>query len=155
MVEIRDCTQLDVDQLKSCMRKGDIEECEALGLKPKHALQTSYDISPMSWSAHYKNRVFCIFGIVPLSYTEGTCSGWLLASDVLTHNKKIVQPCIKVSKEYFDHIFQYFDVITNVVKSDNTTAVRWLKCFGAEMLLPEPLGVNGELFNKFIIRKAQ
>lgn len=145
-----------VDQMKGKLRKADIRECECLGFSADFALQYSLDNSQMAWAGIKEDdEAFIAFGAgtIPSTILQKRGLIWMLATDRLEMEKDILKALARRSVKYVDQMLNTFDLLSNYVMSDNEIAIHWLEWLGAEFENEQPLGINGELYRQFYIRR--
>tara|TARA_B100001093_G_scaffold167750_1_gene160426 strand:- start:1614 stop:2081 length:468 start_codon:yes stop_codon:yes gene_type:complete len=120
--------EFDAVELYQDMRTMDMLEVIGLGHHPRLALEESYKRSTKAWSVCTSEfRMVASFGVCP-SDKENVGIPWLLG----THRMHLIKKTfIKHSKEWIERMMGDYDVLTNVVMTDNKLSMRWLVWLGA------------------------
>ena len=148
-IEIRDSFPEDVNLIKGKLRPADTEEILAFGITAAKALWRSYKGAIFRRTAFVDGEIAAIWGC------GGTVMGdvgrpWLLT----TYAAEKISP-LRFTRIYQDEVLRMLDVfprLVNYVDSRYTKATRLLDIIGFELDEPEPVGVNGILFQKFEMR---
>ena len=150
MVEIRDTTVHDVAVLSTRMRASDRREVAAYGhTDVMRAVTRSVANSVLCWSAVVDGELAAILGVAPLSVMGGIGSPWMLGTDVLTRNSRVL---VRTTPEYIGRMLVAFPHLLNFVHAENTTSVRWLRRLGFTLHPAAPFGERGAPFHKFEMR---
>lgn len=132
------------------MRGHDLLELEASGRDPFDAMLKGWKTSTKCWTGLVDGVPAIMFGVAPISALTGHGSPWLLGTpDAL----KIKRNFLLNSVGYVKEMLRLYPQLTNYVDCRNRQSVRWLKWLGFQLLDPVPIGVNGEMFHPFIMRK--
>ena len=93
------------------------------------------------------DKPVAIFGVT--TWEKGNSVIWMLATEDFDKYAKMFR--VKC-KEVFGKMIEGHDYLYNYVHAKHRKAIKWLQWLGAEILEPEPIGLNGELFCKFEIK---
>lgn len=113
----------------------DQEEIRALsGVDPKEILRLSIECTPEPWVVLLDGRIVAVYGV---SQAQGYDFGipWFLSTG---DHRLFATAFLKGSKEVIARFHEEHEVLSNVVDSRHTVAIRWLKWLGFEFL-PKPL----------------
>mgnify|MGYP006253892231 CR=1 FL=1 len=135
----------DLPQLYDDMRTMDMLECIGLGHHPRIALKESYERSERAWTI--LTDAYRMVGSFGVCASEDPQVGipWLLG----THRMHLIKKTfIKHSKEWIERMMGDYDVLTNVVMTDNKLSMRWLVWLGA---IFEECSIDG--YKQFTIYK--
>ena len=58
---------------------------------------------------------------------------------------------VKMSRNVLERWQQEHGALYNFVSVENIKSIRWLKWLGAVFYEPQPMGVNGEMFQLFVL----
>lgn len=145
MIIFRPPTQADIAHVAAHMRPMDALECEIVGGKaPKEALEESVACSEWAFAADIEGEVICIFGISRESLLSDEGAPWMLGTEGVERNARIVLRC---SVSFRDRMKAEFEHLSNIVHAHNRTAIRYLKWCGFEF--GEEIIVKGEPFLPF------
>lgn len=144
-------TQEAIDQLKGKLRAIDRLECVAFGHDPDKALQEGFERSELCFTASYNDRPVLAFGVRRESLLSDKGIPWMLATDDI---KKLSRDVVMESKVYVAEFLKRFEYLENYVHVDNIISKRWLKWCGFTFDKPAPFGLNGEIFQRFWIRRT-
>lgn len=135
------------------LRALDRAEVEAAsGLPPEVALMRSYDLSTHAWAAHAGGRTVALWGVGPLSLSEGKGCPWLLASAAFDAMGPVVA---RLSRPMLDLILVLYPRLENHVDARHARAVRWLAWLGFAIEPAAPFGHAGLPFHRFHMERAQ
>lgn len=134
-------------ELAAFMRQADRDECIAqTGLHPSIALGMSVGGSEKSWAGLVGHDLLCIWGVSESDDDEKVGNPWMLATDLLvTHQRRFLKQCRGAVEEMQD----MFPILENHVDARNTTAIRWLRWLGFDILEAEPHGPYKMPFHPF------
>lgn len=112
------------------MRAVDARECwEIGGMEPLEALQHSAQGNGQRWTALFDGEPVAVFGV-----TEDTLMGggigtaWMLGTDRLQSDWRAFA---RASKPVIGELLRRYPALTNVMLTDNTLCMRWLRWLGA------------------------
>ena len=148
MASFRKTFKEDIAELASNLREADRKELIASsGLEPLDALTLSVDISEeCNTIVTDDNKVAGIFGVARINETTG-CP-WLMGTNLI---KEIRSEFLRGSMDWIIEKNNEYQVLTNFVHAENTTAIRWLKYLGFSFpRLVEEYGVGKEPFYEFV-----
>ena len=147
MISIVPTTTEHIEELSQTMREQDAHEAVSLGYNPGELLKISYDSSLMRKTALVNGRVAACWGVcgMPMGYTGRP---WLVTSDEVYNESAFTYALIY--REEVKKMAEIFPVLENYVETEYTQSVRLLKLIGFHINEPIPLGVNGELFTRFV-----
>jgi hypothetical protein len=148
MASFRKSVFSDVEYLADNLRDADEKELKASsGLEPLEALSLSFQIShECNTIVTDEGTVVGIFGLARINDTMG-CP-WLMGTDLI---KDIRSEFLRGSKDWIIEKNKEYQVLTNFVHAENTTAIRWLKYLGFSFpRLVEEYGVGKEPFYEFV-----
>lgn len=125
MIEIRKPEKEDCYVLASNMREQDKNELEALGVKPLDALLEGLNSNIECHTVLEDGKILAMFGLNDVGYA---IVPWMLGSYEIEKNKKFVCHWGKVVIRRWLEKYAY---LSNVVHSENSVSIRWLKYLGA------------------------
>lgn len=102
-----------------------------------------------SWVWEVDGKLVCMYGVTPYGDGEGVI--WFIATDEFDKHKNVFG---RGCKEVYNKMIEGYDYLFNYVQESHKKAIRWLEWLGAEILKPEPIGINGEMFCKFEVRNV-
>ena len=133
------------------MRQADRDEVMASsGSTPHEALMISLSKSTEAWTAILDGRPEVMFGVVSTSVLGGTGIAWLLGTDTAVESPALF---LRQTLRWRQKLFGRYDVLRNFVDDRNEVSKRWLGWMGAIFSDPAPIGVNGEMFRLFELRR--
>lgn len=133
------------------MRQADRDEVMASGGKtPVEALSGSLAKSSQVWTAIVDGRPEVMFGVGDLNVLTRTGCPWLLGTDAVTANYRLF---LRQSIMWREQLLGRYDILRNAVDDRNEVSKRWLQWMGFTLYEPMPLGVNGEPFRVFEMRR--
>jgi len=133
------------------MREADrLEVLASSGKTPAEALAFSLSKSAASWTIIIDGRPEMMFGVADLNILTQVGSPWLLGTDVVHDHRS---EFLRGSVRWREQLFERYDILRNFVDDRNTLSMRWLKWLGARFSEPMPIGVNGEMFRMFEMRR--
>lgn len=141
-----------VASIAARMRQADVDEVWASSRSTPHqALMFSLQRSTEAWTAMLDGRPEVMFGVARISVLGGTGIAWLLGTDTAAEHSRLF---VRQSAEWRGKLLERYDVLRNFVSDQNEVSVRWLRWMGAVFSDPAPIGVDGELFRLFELRRA-
>lgn len=145
----RQSTLEDMRYLSERLRKADRAEVEALGYTPTLALETGLYGSKKCLTMAPEGLPVGVYGICPTEM-DGVGLIWMLATDgLIGHQVKF----LRNSRDAIKEIMGDFHLAYNYTDARNTLHHAWLRWCGAVALRRIPMGINGEEFIEFVIRK--
>jgi hypothetical protein len=145
----RQATVEDMHYLSTRLRKADVREVEALGYLPLESLLQGLRDSSKCLVMAPGGKPVGVYGICP---TASPAVGliWMLATPELeAHQMKF----LRHSKKAVSDLMGDYELVYNYTDVRNTLHHSWLKWCGAVALSKHPLGISGEEFIEFVIRK--
>lgn len=148
VVEMRQPTPEDIDELAANLRDQDVAECHAGGHYDLRAvIADGVRRSTHCWAATIDGKLAAIVGVAPMgSMLDSRGVPWLLGTPLIPKHRRILT---KVSRAYIPVMLAAYPHLANTVHADNTVAVTWLKHMGFTVHDALPLGPRGELFHPF------
>ena len=147
-------TPAHVDELVATMRREDVEECAALGLSPREAVERSAMVSEFSVTVLFDGEVAAMSGVRTIASETALgppVSGvfWILTGEpcarhpraFLKHSRELVAGYLR----YCPHLFNYID-------ARHKPALRMAKWMGFNLGAPKPLGPLGADFIPFSVQ---
>ena len=152
MIEVVAALPEHIPEIAARMRAQDVAEVMASsGKSPAGALEFSLEKSSHAWTALVDGRPKVMFGVSDLNVLAGVAAPWLLGTDaVLDHRRYFLRSSVR----WRGQLFERYDVLRNFVDDRNTVAKRWLRWMGFRFSDPMPVGINGEMFRMFEMRRA-
>lgn len=133
------------------MRPADVAEVAAMsGRSPHDALAFSLSRSSFAWTAILDGQPEVMFGVGDLNVLTRSGSPWLLGTDAVEREYRMF---LRQSRDWSEQLFERYDVLRNFVDDRNEVSKRWLRWLGFTLLDPIPIGVNGEMFRLFELRR--
>lgn len=129
MLDIKAVTMKDVRDVARTMRPEDAREVAKMGFEPEEALMRSLAASSIAWTAVYRFKPVCIFGLAPDSVLGARARLWLLGSERL---EKCKLSYFKTCKRAVEGLLSRYPVLWNVVDPEYDRAHKWLTKLGAE-----------------------
>ena len=96
------------------------------------------------------STLLAIAGIVPLSILGGRASPWLLSTEALLSQPRLL---LRHTKPVLQEWLEDWDVLENYIDARYDKAIRWAKWSGFIIYPAIPYGVAGQLFHKIEMRK--
>lgn len=150
-VEIVPALPEHVATIADRMRPADVAEVAAAsGRTPHDALLLSLKRSTVCWTALLDGQPELMFGVGDLNILTRTGSPWLLGTDAV---EREYRQFLRQSRNWPEQLLQRYDLLRNFVDDRNTVSKRWLEWLGFTLLDPMPIGVNGEMFRLFEMRR--
>lgn len=142
---------LHVGPLSHRLRDADRRECEALGRKPKDALRMSLRTSLHALTALDEDgKVLAMMGVCSEGLMTGKGVPWFLGSDeTLLYGRDLMSRGPKIIRWWLED----FEVMKNIVSSENAMAIKLLRKWGAEVG-GEPQMHRGLEFVPFVFRRS-
>jgi hypothetical protein len=133
------------------MRPADrLEVLAASRFTPAEALEKSLQKSSRAWTALVDGNPEVMFGVGDLNVLTMTGAPWLLGTDAVERHFRVF---LRQSLDWREQLLQRYAVLRNVVDDRNEVSKRWLQWMGFELSSPAALGVNGEMFRLFEMRR--
>jgi len=127
MIELRDAVEGDIPAILADIRQADVDEMVAGGTTPERALRDGLRISDWTGVALVGGVPCCMFGVAPITMTNGEGAPWLLGTNaIIPHQKKLLRTCRPVIGAMRDS----YPRLVNFVDERNTVAIRWLRWLG-------------------------
>lgn len=134
------------------MRRADVDEIYASSRRlPKEALEFSLRKSSLAMTALVNGQPEVMFGVGDLSVLSQVGAPWLLGTDAVTERYIAF---LRGSVSWREQLLLRYQVLRNAVDDRNTASKRWLRWLGFSLSEPMPLGVDGEMFRLFEMRRA-
>lgn len=145
----RPATLVDMVDLATRLRKADELEVRSLGFSPMDALELGLINSERCLAMTPEGRLVGVYGICPTDM-DGVGLIWMLASDdLIGHQVKF----LKNSRAAVQDLIGDYQLAYNYTDARNTLHHAWLRWCGAIALRKVPMGINGEEYIEFVIRK--
>ena len=131
-----------------------IRDCDKMEMKASHGcdsfegLSRSIESSSSCWTGFINNKPFGFWGVAPIS--DGIGSPWFLGTDLMDESSITIA---FRTRKYVDKFFESYDFLYNYVHEENKVSQRWLSWIGFYLDKPEPYGVKGDLFRRFMLKK--
>ena len=149
-VLIRPSIDDDADALIAHLRASDRAECEAYGRPDIGAgIRAGMRRSALCWSGFVDGELAAVLGVAPLNLLTGMGSPWMLGTPVLDRHQRVL---VRQTPGYIARMLEAFPHLVNLVHTENTTSVRWLRRLGFTLHAPVPYGAPGQLFHPFELR---
>ena len=141
-----------IQAMEGRFRPADIAELWASSHStPESCLMTGLQISPLCWTALFDGAPVAMFGVSPAAMLGGIGCPWMVGTTELDrHAYTIMRHC----REPLARMLESFGHLVNFVDARNTKAIRWLKRLGFQFQGAEPHGVEGLLFHRFDMWRA-
>jgi hypothetical protein len=151
LVEIVPATADHVASIADRMRAADVAEVLASsGKSPHEALSFSLDGSSMAWTALVDGQPEVMFGAADLNVLTGMGAPWLLGTEAVERHYRLF---LRQSLSWREQLSGRYSVLRNFVDDRNEVSKRWLAWMGFTLFDPVPVGVNGEMFRMFEMRR--
>jgi len=146
---IRRPTLEDIDFLAKNARELDKKEVFfSSGMNIDDILKSTPNILNDCYVWEINSKLVAMYGISNWGGDNNVI--WMLATDEFDKYKNIFRrDCKKIVKEMVNGK----NYVYNYIWCEHRKAIKWLKWLGFTILDPEPIGINGELFCKFELRK--
>lgn len=133
------------------MRPADrAEVLAASGSTPAEALEFSLSGSSSAWVGMVDGQPEVMFGVADLNILTGMAAPWLLGTDAVERNYRLF---LRQSLSWREQLSERYDILRNFVDDRNEVSKRWLTWMGFTLFDPVPVGVNGEMFRMFELRR--
>jgi hypothetical protein len=149
-VTVIDATEEAAEYIAENMRPMDAYEARAMGCEPHIAIERSWNASTMATMMAVDGVPALVLGVVPRSELTGLGVPWLLGTE---DTSRIPRWFVRDSVSYIDLFLTRYDMLRNLVATENEQSIRWLTWMGATFGAPFPAGLRGEMFLPFWIRK--
>lgn len=150
-IEIIPAAMDHVAKIAERMRPADVAEVLASsGKSPYEALMFSLTGSAQAWTAALDGQPEVMFGVADLNILTGLGAPWLLGTDAVERNYR---QFLRRSLSWREQLSERYDVLRNFVDDRNEVSKRWLAWMGFTLFDPIPVGVNGEMFRMFELRR--
>jgi len=136
------------------LRQADKDELvAAYGTTPTAVISESITLSPLTWVIIHREKIVGIFGVAQHRAYPNVGVPWLLATDEL---KKIQFIFAKTSRDIVEVMLAGYDILSNVVDTRHTDAIRWLKWLGFTFV-DEPIFLFDPdvVFNSFYLMRKE
>ena len=147
-IELEDATPEDAMVVSLLLRKEDIAEIRAVGVKrtTEEAVRESIQMSDWVKLAYADNELIAVFGVV--KYDHGH-TPWMLGTVNLENHPAAVA---RVSKVMRDRMLKDTSYLFNWVHAKHHKAIKWLRWLGFSVQKHSPVASHtGELFYHFYI----
>jgi len=127
----------DISELAENLRNQDVIEISGLGATNEFACQQSYFNSHKKFTVRLNNnKLVACFGVG--SVTDDIGMIWMLGTKYI---KDIKNTLLRHGRDWVTHLMIGYDFVYNVVHTQNTVSIKWLKWLGAKFLdNPAPEG---------------
>lgn len=150
-IEIIPAAMDHVAPIAARMRPADVAEVLASsGKSPHGGLMFSLTGSAQAWTAIIDGQPEVMFGVADLNVLTGLGAPWLLGTDAVERNYR---QFLRRSLRWREQLSERYDVLRNFVDDRNEVSKRWLAWMGFTLFDPIPVGVNGEMFRMFELRR--
>lgn len=150
-IEIIPAAMDHVAPIAERMRPADVAEVLASsGKSPHEALMFSLTGSAQAWTAALDGQPEVMFGVADLNILTGLGAPWLLGTDAVERNYR---QFLRRSLSWREQLSERYSVLRNFVDDRNEVSKRWLSWMGFTLFDPIPVGVNGEMFRMFELRR--
>lgn len=144
-------TAEDIETVGRNMREIDQIECvEMTGLFPLQALREAVRDSVFCLAALVDGKAVCVFGCAPEAPLLGHIGiPWLLGVEGFEEHSREI---LRHSRRFVLEMARKYPHLRNVVHTDNSHAIRWLKWCGFSIGDELPVGRSGARFRLFELR---
>ena len=143
----------DIEHVAAFIREADrVEVYEGSRRDPLTAMKYSVARSERSAVLRVDEEPVAVFGVGRLSLLSGVGVPWMLGTDMLKANAKLLLPMAPLVVR---KMMQGHDVLRNVVHEDNKASIRWLEYMGFRMGNPVEAGWRGAMFLVFELNKDE
>ena len=133
------------------MREADRTEVWASSRStPHNSLMISLQNSRWAMTALVDGQPEVMWGVADLNILTGTGAPWLLGTDAVEANYRLF---LRHSLQWKEKLSEQYQVLMNFVHDENEVSKRWLKWLGFTLSEPFELGLDGELFRMFEMRR--
>lgn len=140
-----------VARIAARMRSADVAEVLASSGRPPHgALMFSLTRSAQAWTAIIDGQPEVMFGVADINVLTRTGAPWLLGTDAVERNYR---QFLRRSLSWKEQLSERYDGLRNFVDDRNEVSKRWLAWMGFTLFDPVPVGINGEMFRMFEMRR--
>ena len=140
-----------IEAIARNMRHADVMEAAASGYPdPVKALSDSLAHSSMAVSAIIDGNPAAMFGASDINILASIGAPWMLATPAVSSD---MRRFLRQSIHWRGQLLERYDTLRNVVDDRNHAAKRWLAWMGFRFSEPMPIGVNGEMFRVFELRR--
>lgn len=154
-VEVVPATEDLARELAPRVRQDVVNEVKASsGRTPLEALLVGVRISDVARAGLFDGEVGCIWGVAPLrrSALSGRVGSlWMFTSDLVERHRKDFW---RRSRAELARLFDGYDLLINAIDARNGMALRWGRRLGFDVGDPVPLGLEGEAFHWFRVRRG-
>ena len=134
----------DVYELAPHLRDEDLRELNVFNLSGVQGLLRGYIYSDECFTARYKGKIICMFGVSGIGMPLGCASVWFLGGDEMLHHALTF---LKDGRKYISYFLNKYETLINAVDKRNTTHINWIKKVGLKIL--KPIMINGFEFLPF------
>ena len=134
----------DVYELAPHLRDDDLRELNVFNLSAEQGLLRGYIYSDECFTARYKNKIICMFGVSGMGMPLGCASIWFLGSDDMVCHALTF---LKDGRKYINYFLSKYKMLINAVDKRNKTHINWIKKVG--LMILEPIIINGFEFLPF------
>lgn len=127
VAKVRHSCEADIEDLEGRLRKADLVELKAHGVKARVALRIGLAMSEPCFSIEHEGRCIGMFGVTPEPLEPKVGMIWLLGSDEI---KDISTQFLRESRSWLERISSNYELLTNVVHQDNHLHHKWLRFLG-------------------------
>jgi hypothetical protein len=132
------------------MRAADAAELEAIGQAPEEGVLHCLDTSEFSISVFFDGEIAAMAGVIPIGDGNGVV--WTLSGNAVDKHRKAF---LKTSLAVLDFFLSNYGCLYNAIDARYTGALRWARWLGCVLEDPRPIGVHGELFVPFSVRRGR
>ncbi|HEY7824468.1 MAG TPA: hypothetical protein VIG24_16625 [Acidimicrobiia bacterium] len=133
------------------MRPADVAEVAAAsGRSPHQSLEFSLAKSSLVWTGMIDGQPELMFGVADLNVLTQVGAPWLLGTDAVEREYRLF---LRQSRNWPEQLLQRYELLRNFVDDRNAVSKRWLEWLGFTLLDPMPVGINGEMFRLFEMRR--
>ena len=146
MISVRKSTVEDAKYIAMNLRKADIKELDALGIKNKYKeLKTAATDYSECYTGWLYETPFAMFGVAPIEQRIGSI--WLLGTDAI--GDKIPISFLKYSKRLLPVLMEPYDLVCNMVHIENKVHIKWIEWLGFALIREVNYGPNNDKFVEF------
>lgn len=152
MVTLKRSEAGDIDLIKDCLRKCDVDEIwKSNRHSPEEALKEGLRAG-MCFTAWDQVGPIAMFGVIRDKDNGGRGIIWMLGTDNIRRYPKEV---LGKARKVIGALLAEFDVLYNFIDVNNETSIRFLSRLGARFDQPKKYGVEGDKFMYFEIRQGE